>query len=110
MSTFIQTSDSPVGPVNHPTLLELRGITKSFTNVQALNGVTLDVRRGEGLAVIGENGAGKSTLLRILNGDYKPDSGELIYEGAPVSFKSPRDSHRIGVRVIYQEPESVPGT
>jgi L-arabinose transport system ATP-binding protein len=110
MSVFIQTSESPAGPAKHPTLFELRGITKSFTNVQALNGITLSVRRGEVLAVIGENGAGKSTLLRILNGDYKPDSGELVYEGTPVSFKSPRDAHRIGVRVIYQEPELVPGT
>ena len=91
-------------------LFRLQGITKGFLNVQALNDVTLDVHAGEVLAVIGENGAGKSTLLRVLNGDYQPDSGQLFYEGTPVTFNSPRDAHRSGVRVIYQEPELVPST
>ncbi|MBC7813896.1 MAG: sugar ABC transporter ATP-binding protein, partial [Burkholderiales bacterium] len=93
---------------NSAPLFELRGITKEFPNVRALKGIDLSIYRGEILALIGENGAGKSTLLRILNGDYQPDGGEVYYNGQPVRFRSPQDAHKIGVRVIYQEPEIAP--
>jgi L-arabinose transport system ATP-binding protein len=89
-------------------LFELRSISKEFPNVRALNKVSLAVNAGEVLALIGENGAGKSTLLRVLNGDYQPDSGELYYNGQRVHFSSPRAAHKVGIRVIYQEPEIVP--
>lgn len=89
-------------------LIELKGISKEFPNVRALNQVDLAVYPGEILALIGENGAGKSTMLRILNGDYQADHGELYYNGQHVKFNSPRDAHKMGIRVIYQEPEIVP--
>jgi ABC-type sugar transport system ATPase subunit len=89
--------------------LEIRGISKAFPNVQALIDVSLDVRPGEILALLGENGAGKSTLLKILNGDYTPDEGTLTIDGTSRRFAGPRESHRSGIRVIYQEPEIVPG-
>ncbi len=89
-------------------VLEIRGISKAFPNVQALNNVSLEVRRCEVLALIGENGAGKSTLLRIINGDYQADSGEIWLNGSPASFASPRAAHEAGIRVIYQEPELIP--
>jgi len=92
-----------------PAALELRGIGKSFANVRALQDVSLAVQSGEILALMGENGAGKSTLLRILSGDYQPDSGGVFLDGAPIHFPTPRDARRSGVRVIYQEPEIVPG-
>jgi L-arabinose transport system ATP-binding protein len=89
--------------------LEVRGVSKAFPNVQALRDISLDARPGEILALLGENGAGKSTLLKIINGDYQPDSGTLNLGGQPVKFTSPLDAHRAGVRVVYQEPEIVPG-
>jgi len=90
-------------------ILEIRGIGKAFPNVQALQDVSLDVRPGEILALMGENGAGKSTLLKILNGDYQPDEGTLTLDGERVSFAGPREARNYGVRVIQQEPEIIPG-
>jgi L-arabinose transport system ATP-binding protein len=88
--------------------LRAETISKAFSGVQALSEVSLDVRAGEVLALMGENGAGKSTLLRVLSGDHQPDSGRLILDGAAVSFATPAEAHRAGLRVIQQEPEIVP--
>jgi L-arabinose transport system ATP-binding protein len=71
--------------------------------------ISLDFQPGEIVAMLGENGAGKSTLLRVINGDYQPDSGTLMLDGHQVHFRTPLDAHRLGVRVIYQEPEIIPG-
>jgi len=68
-------------------ILEVRGITKSFPGVKALNKVNLVVRRGEVHGLTGENGAGKSTLMKILMGIYQPDSGEIIFQGKKVQIK-----------------------
>ncbi|CAN5844764.1 sugar ABC transporter ATP-binding protein [soil metagenome] len=92
-----------------PGVLEVRGIGKAFPNVQALDDVSLDVRPSEILAIMGENGAGKSTLLKILNGDYQPDTWTLTLDGQPLSFSGPGEARQAGVRVIYQEPEIIPG-
>ena len=89
--------------------LEIRNISKAFPNVQALTDISLDIRPGEILAVMGENGAGKSTLLKIINGDYQPDVGTLKIDEQPLSFSNPNQAHKAGIRVIYQEPEIVPG-
>jgi L-arabinose transport system ATP-binding protein len=90
-------------------VLEIRNVSKAFPNVQALDDVSLDVRPGEVLAFLGENGAGKSTLLKILNGDYQPDSGTLTIDGEELRFSNPREARAAGIRVIYQEPEIIPG-
>lgn len=101
MDQITPTGQLPAtGPV-----LQFTGITKAFPGVRALDDVSLEVYAGEVLALVGENGAGKSTLLRVMNGDYRPDSGALTFEGRAVSFATPRDSHAVGIRVIYQEPE-----
>ena len=89
--------------------LEIRNVSKAFPNVQALTDVSLDIRPGEILAFMGENGAGKSTLLKIINGDYQPDAGTLTLDGREVTFANPRAAHHAGIRVIYQEPEIIPG-
>jgi L-arabinose transport system ATP-binding protein len=98
----VASSDSP------PTLLEMAHISKAFPNIQALDDVSLEIRGGEILAFMGENGAGKSTLLKILNGDYQPDRGTISLNGQIVSFANPNVAHKLGIRVIYQEPEIIP--
>jgi L-arabinose transport system ATP-binding protein len=102
-ATLPVTSSAP------PGTLEIHNISKAFPNVQALIDVSLDVRPGEILAFMGENGAGKSTLLKIINGDYRPDIGTLTMDGQQLAFYNPSQAHRAGIRVIYQEPEIVPG-
>jgi L-arabinose transport system ATP-binding protein len=92
-----------------PGTLQIRHVSKAFPNVQALKDVSLDIRPGEILAFMGENGAGKSTLLKIINGDYQPDDGVLSIDGQKLEFKNPYAAHKAGVRVIYQEPEIIPG-
>jgi L-arabinose transport system ATP-binding protein len=89
--------------------LKVRNISKAFPNVQALIDVSLDIRPGEILAFMGENGAGKSTLLKIINGDYQPDTGTITIDEEQFSFSNPKQAHQAGIRVIYQEPEIVPG-
>jgi L-arabinose transport system ATP-binding protein len=113
MTTTASTMAPPLTPatgqVNASPVLEVRSVSKGFPNVQALKNVSLEIRAGEILAFMGENGAGKSTLLKIINGDYQPDEGEVLLDGRPVSFSGPRDAHEAGIRVIYQEPEIIPG-
>ena len=84
-------------------MLRLTGISKSFPGVQALSGVNLEVRPGEIHALLGENGAGKSTLIKIIAGAYAADQGEMIFDGAPARWSSPREAKRHGVQVVYQE-------
>ena len=86
-----------------PPLLEMRGITKRFPGVVALEGVSLHLQRGEVLALTGENGAGKSTLIKVLGGALSPDEGEILVEGRPVRFESVRDAKQAGIALIHQE-------
>ncbi len=81
----------------------MRGISKRFPGVIALDNVSLDVGRGEVLALCGENGAGKSTLMKILGGVYQPDGGELLLEGQPVKIHNVTDAMKSGVAFIHQE-------
>ena len=90
--------------------LELAAISKTFPGVRALDGVSIAARAGEVLALMGENGAGKSTLLKVMTGAYQPDGGHIAVDGAPVRFASPQDSRGLGIRVVYQEPDIIPGT
>ena len=90
------------------SLLELRGVTKHYPGVTALDGVDFDVAPGTVHAIVGENGAGKSTLLRLIAGADAPDAGVIRWDGAPVRFASPRDALRRGITVIYQELALVP--
>ena len=84
-------------------ILEIHGITKAFPGVKALDNVTFNVHKGTVHALLGENGAGKSTLIKILDGIYHADSGEIIFDGKPINFKTPRDAQISGVGVVHQE-------
>jgi ribose transport system ATP-binding protein len=88
--------------------VEMCGIVKHFPGVLALKGVDLDVRPAEVHVLLGENGAGKSTLIKVLSGVYPPDSGEILFEGAPAHIRSPHDAQKLGVSTIYQEFNLVP--
>jgi len=88
--------------------LEFRAITKSFPGVRALDDVSFSAMGGQVVALVGENGAGKSTLLKVLGGDYQPDSGEYLIDGARRHFREPREAIEAGVSIIYQERQVVP--
>jgi general nucleoside transport system ATP-binding protein len=89
-------------------VLEMREIRKVFPGVVANDGVSFDVRRGEVHALLGENGAGKSTLMNILYGLYKPDGGEIVLKGNPVSFSSARDAIEAGIGMVHQHFMLIP--
>jgi simple sugar transport system ATP-binding protein/ribose transport system ATP-binding protein len=88
--------------------LELQGVSKHFGGVQALSDVSLEVGHGTVHAIVGENGAGKSTLGRIVAGVLSPEGGRVLLDGAPASFRSPREALEQGVAAIAQEPSLVP--
>src|SRR3954453_21882538 len=83
--------------------LELREVFKSFGSVEALRGVDFEVRDGEVMALVGDNGAGKSTLIKCVAGIYSIDSGEIRFEGKPVSIHGPKDAAKLGIEVVYQD-------
>lgn len=87
----------------HQPLLSLRGINKSFGPVHVLRDVDLDVRAGRVTALVGDNGAGKSTLIKGVAGIYPFESGQIIYEGKPVSISGPKQANDLGIEVVYQD-------
>ena len=91
-----------------PPFLDARGITKRFGANLALNDVTVDVRAGEVLCLLGDNGAGKSTLIAIMSGNQQPTRGELWIDGAPVRFAGPRDAREMGIATVQQYGGTVP--
>jgi D-xylose transport system ATP-binding protein len=84
-------------------ILELRGVSKSFGAVQALFEVDFHVSSGEVMALVGDNGAGKSTLIKCIAGIYPFDSGEVVFEGSPVTIHGPKDAAALGIEVVYQD-------
>ncbi|WP_328993092.1 sugar ABC transporter ATP-binding protein [Kribbella sp. NBC_01245] len=89
-------------------LLRMTGIVKTFPGVRALDGVDLDVRRGEVHCLLGQNGAGKSTLIRVLSGAHQPDEGTIVVDGNETSFSDPVGAMKLGIATIYQELDLVP--
>ncbi|MBE2215634.1 MAG: sugar ABC transporter ATP-binding protein [Opitutaceae bacterium] len=90
------------------TILEAVGIEKSFPGVRALDGVSLRVRAGRLVALLGENGAGKSTLMNVLSGVFPPDAGAVHLEGQPVRFATPREAQARGIGIVHQELNLIP--
>lgn len=83
--------------------LSVQAIHKAFADTEVLKGIDLSINAGEVVALVGENGAGKSTLTRVISGVYRPDSGSVVIEGEPVTFRGPKDAMARGIQVIYQE-------
>ena len=90
------------------TVLELRGVGKSFAATAALRDMSLAIEAGEIHAIVGENGAGKSTLIKIMTGVHQPDTGEILVNGVAVSVRSTQDAQAHGIAAIYQEPMVFP--
>jgi D-xylose transport system ATP-binding protein len=86
-----------------PPLLELRGVSKVFGAVRALNGVNLTVPPGRITALAGDNGAGKSVTIKTISGLWTPTEGEIYWEGNPVHLHSPNDAEALGITTIYQD-------
>ncbi|HEX7554173.1 MAG TPA: ATP-binding cassette domain-containing protein, partial [Geothrix sp.] len=90
----IQTSDTP--------RLAIRGIRKVYPSVIANDGIDLTVMPGEIHAVLGENGAGKSTLMKVIYGVIRPDEGEILWEGLPVTVPNPAQARALGIGMVFQ--------
>ncbi len=90
-------------PEDGTPTLELRGINKSFGAVQVLHDVHLKVYPGQVTALVGDNGAGKSTLIKTIAGIYPLDSGEVLFQGRPVTIAGPRDAAALGIEIVYQD-------
>jgi ABC-type sugar transport system ATPase subunit len=89
--------------VPEKSFLALRGISKNFGHIAALSDVSLDVRLGEVIAIVGDNGAGKSTLMGVMLGLHKPSAGEILIEGSAVEFQNPVDASRSGIAAVTQD-------
>lgn len=83
-------------------LVEMRDISIAFGGIKAVDGVSVDLRPGEVVGLLGHNGAGKSTLIKILSGAYRPDSGDIYVNGEKADIATPRDAKRYGIETIYQ--------
>jgi D-xylose transport system ATP-binding protein len=86
-----------------PPLLRIEGISRHFGPVVALDGVSLEVRAGEVVALLGDNGAGKSTLIKVLSGSLRPSAGRILFDGREVAFEGPADAKALGIETVYQD-------
>jgi D-xylose transport system ATP-binding protein len=101
MTTTAPEPGAATGTSSVP-VVEMRNIHVSFGGVRAVDDVTIDLRAGEVVGLVGGNGAGKSTLMKVLSGAQGPDSGEIRVGGRPVSISNPRDAKQLGIETIYQ--------
>ncbi|WP_424928319.1 ATP-binding cassette domain-containing protein [Amaricoccus tamworthensis] len=102
--TKFHHGDAPGGS----PIVEMRNIEKHFGNIIALAGVSFDVRPGECHCLLGDNGAGKSTFIKTMSGVHKPTKGEILFEGKPMNFDSPRDAMEAGIATVFQDLAMIP--
>jgi ribose transport system ATP-binding protein len=107
--TTSKTSGSEIPALSGEAVLEIRGLSKAYPGVKALDNCDLTVRGGEVHALLGQNGAGKSTLIKLISGVEQPDSGLILLNGQRVVFQSPQEAQRAGIFTIFQELSLVPG-
>ncbi len=101
-------SYAETGPGDVTPAVEMRGIVKRFGPVEVLTDIDLALHHGRVHSLAGENGAGKSTLVKILAGIYRPDSGEILLDGQPITMHDAADARRHGIAVIHQHPAMFP--
>jgi simple sugar transport system ATP-binding protein len=101
--TDYKVASNDVAPI-----VQMKDIQKHFGNVIALAGVSFEIRPGECHCLLGDNGAGKSTFIKTMSGVHKPTHGEILFEGKPLSFNSPRDSMEAGIATVYQDLAMIP--
>ena len=92
----------PNNSTEQPYAIEMRNITKVFPGIVANDNITLQLRKGEIHALLGENGAGKSTLMSVLFGLYQPEKGEILKDGKPVKINDPNDANALGIGMVHQ--------
>ena len=95
--------DGAMNGTEGEALLRVRGLSKRFDHVVALDDVSFEARRHEVLGLVGDNGAGKSTLIKLVSGVYRANAGEIVYADRRVAFATPRESRESGIEVIYQD-------
>lgn len=95
-------------PAAKAPIVEMRNIEKHFGNIIALAGVSFDVRPGECHCLLGDNGAGKSTFIKTMSGVHKPTKGEILFEGKPMHFETPRDAMEAGIATVFQDLAMIP--
>lgn len=83
-------------------IMTLKNVCKSFGPIDVLHDISLEIKAGEVLCLLGDNGAGKSTLIKTLSGVYTPSSGEMLMDGEPVQFRNPRDASERGIATVHQ--------
>ena len=93
---------------NSAPIVELKNVSKRFVGVTAVDNVSLALHPGQVLCLLGENGAGKSTIIKMLTGVETPTSGQVLVDGAPVHFSSPKDARERGIATVYQEVATLP--
>ena len=108
MDTPVSAPDQTLPPPEDVHILELRGISKRFPGVVALEEIDFDLRAGEVHVLVGENGAGKSTLVKILSGIYRPDDGQILLDGRPIVLPDPHAAQTLGISTVHQELNLVP--
>ncbi len=108
MTTEQTAPAAPRPPRSDVPILEARNISKYFGRVVALKDVSLSVKAGEVNCLLGDNGAGKSSLIKCLSGVHRPDEGEMLMDGEPVTFASPRDAQARGIATVFQDLAVLP--
>ena len=103
-----QKAGNPSAVPDNDLLLEVQGVSKAFGLIKANSDISFELRAGEIHALVGENGAGKSTLMKILYGIQKPDSGQIFFDGHPVTIASPAKARSLGLGMVFQDLRLIP--
>ena len=90
------------------SIIKCEGLNKWYGSIQALKDVSIDIKKGEAVGLVGDNGAGKSTFIKILSGVHQADSGNIYFDGNPVKINDAKDSMKLGIETIYQDSALAP--
>lgn len=103
-----EATNQQEGAADKAPIVQMKNIEKHFGNIIALAGVSFDIRPGECHCLLGDNGAGKSTFIKTMSGVHQPTKGEILFEGQPMNFATPRDSMEAGIATVFQDLAMIP--